>query len=221
MNKRWLIPLTLVVILAVATAGAFAYFTSTKTATGNITAGNLELKLFATTGYDSPCGVPDSDSVTLWDMTKMYPGQEVEGKLCMRNVGSVDAKQVTMDWGNLQGKLLAKSIFVTSFKHSTRLDGFGNPFEELPEYIAQYDGIDGTVKDGNLSLSELDTASVAFPQYGFDEYYDNNFLPAGSTQWVYYKFQFDPNAGNALQNESLPQITLNITAHQNVVFPVQ
>ncbi len=89
MKRRWLIPLVLVLVLAAGTFGASAYFNSARQTTGYISSGTLDLKLGLT--GDGPW----ANSVTLpWNFTNMTPGDEIAGNLWMKNVGTIDARQV-------------------------------------------------------------------------------------------------------------------------------
>ncbi len=95
MKKRILIIGVLVVSIAMMATGAFAYFSSQTTNTGNISSGTLTLKVAS--GAD--CVNPSyGDSTTVWSMANMAPGDIVDGYLCMKNNGTVAAKQVTFEW---------------------------------------------------------------------------------------------------------------------------
>ncbi len=212
MKRRWLIPLVLVLVLAAGTFGASAYFNSARQTTGYISSGTLDLKLGLT--GDGPW----ANSVTLpWNFTNMAPGDEIAGNLWMKNVGTIDARQVTFEWNNVlnnpEAKPFADHIFLISAWDSK------NTTEAISQFISMGDGIvPSTTQDGKISLVELAYLSNNYG-WPFDAVSDvPPFLPPNSPQYLHLAFQFDPQAGNDLQGASL-SYGLVITAEQKVIFP--
>lgn len=211
MKKRWLIPLFLVLILAIATFGASAYFNSPRETTGNISSGDLELKLSLVEGG------PWENNVPLpWNFTNMAPGQVVEGDLWMKNVGSIDAQQVTFEWKNISNPTFADHIFLIHAWDSI------NTADAIGGFIAMADGkMPGTVVDGKVSLNEVAYLSTNYG-WPFDATSDPRpsptFLPSNVPAYLHLAFQFDPLADNTFMNQSLVY-GLRITAEQVQVFP--
>lgn len=214
MKTRWLIPVTLVVVLAIATVGAFAYFNSARTTTGQITAGNLDLKLgLSETG-------PWENSVTLpWNFNGMAPGDTISGDIWLLNTGTIDARQLTFDWNSVDNPTFADHIFLIHAWDSK------NTTDAISQFVPYADGkIPGSTLDGKVSLSELAYLSTFYGieasfGYPFDATSDvSPFLPPNSPQYLHLEFQFDPEAGNDLQN-AVVNYGLTITAEQKVIFP--
>jgi hypothetical protein len=211
MKKKILVVVSLLIVVALLTTGAFAYFTTgAKTASGHIQSGTLNLKIAGVVPTAACPETIDSDTATLWELSNMAPGDIVTGKLCMKNVGTLPIAQVAFDWAGMSGAL-ADKLIVTSLKNS--ITG-----EEIGLYNLYYGGI-----DGKMSLAELNAQNHgwALPPYSgvLDEYWVGGhtpFLGLGETQWVEYTFQFDPTAGNDLQGLSFGY-TLTITGLQNAV----
>jgi len=212
MNKKVLTIIGLVALVAILATGAFAYFSSETTNTGNISAGTLTLKV---AGGDSvPCS-GFGDSTTVWSMANMAPGEYLDGYLCMKNIGTVDAKQVTFEWVYDDAlRPLADHIFITSIYDSI----------DTTDYVSQIGSMCDTyagsvvVADGKCSLTELAHLSEALP-FPFDAVSDGDpFLPGGGSQWLYIEFQFDPLAGNEFQGLGF-DYDLIVTAEQVAVFP--
>ena len=210
--KRWLLPILMIVILAIGTLGAYAYFDSTRETTGYISAGTLNLKL-GLTGSD-----PWADSVTLpWNFTNMAPGDTVTGDLWMNNIGSIPATQVTFEWHNILNNpanlAFAEQIILTHVWDSK------NTADGITQFIGMADGSTGLAKDGKCSLAELAALNVKFPVWGFDAVTDvEPFLVNGYPQYLHMEFQFNPLAGNEFQGASL-SYGLTIVAEQIHVFP--
>jgi predicted ribosomally synthesized peptide with SipW-like signal peptide len=200
MKKRWFLPLTLALILVIGTVGAFAYFTTTAQASGNIQSGTLTLKIAGVVpSADCPADITAS-SVTLWDLTNMAPGDTLDGKLCMKNTGSLPIPQVGFKWTGMSGAL-AEHLFVTQLENSRT----GN---EIGAYITACGG-----GDGKMSLAELQACGGG----GESEYWVGGvpvFLPVGDVEWVKYTFVFDPDADNTFQGLNFHYI-LDITGYQN------
>jgi len=211
MNKKVLTLIGLVALVAILATGAFAYFSSETTNTGNISSGTLTLKV---AGGDSvPCS-GFGDSTTVWSMANMAPGDYLDGYLCMKNTGSVDAAQVTFEWVYDSAlKPLADAIFITSILDST------DPGDQVAAVAAQCDTVAGATVDGKCSLTELAYLSEHYP-YPFDAVSGvvSPWLPGGGSQWLYIQFQFDPLAGNALQGLGFAY-DLIVTAEQDTVYP--
>jgi hypothetical protein len=219
MKKKILVVVSLVIVVALLTTGAFAYFTTgAKTATGHIQSGTLNLKIAGVVpSSDCPATI-DADTANLWNLTNMAPGDVVTGKLCMKNVGTLPIPQVVFDWEGMDADL-APHIFVTKLWNSkTNID-------EIVSYIAAYDGWGGGPKDGKMSIAELSAVDSGWslPPYAglLDEYWvggANIFLPVGAVEAVEYTLLFDPDAGNELQTKSF-DYTLTITGLQNRILP--
>lgn len=211
MKKRWIIPLFLVVVLAIATFGASAYFNSERNTTGHISSGTLTLKLAL-----EEVG-PWVNSVVLpWDFTNMAPGDVVEGDLWMKNIGSIDAQQVTFEWKNISNPTFADHIFLIHAWDSI------NTADAISGFVTMADGkIPGTVADGKVSLNEVAYLSTKYG-WPFDATSDPRpsptFLPSNVPASLHLAFQFDPDAGNELQGASL-SYDLTIIAEQVQVFP--
>ena len=204
MKTKILMSLILIASIAMFSTGAFAYFSSTAQATGNIKSGTLTMKIAAVVPSAAcPAEITDT-SVTLWNLDNLAPGDIITGKLCMKNTGSLDIKQVAFNWVGMNGDL-ADHLFVTKlFNSRTNVD-------EIADYITYYGGA-----DGKMSLAELNNVNYAIPSGVLDEYWVGGnpiFLTPGATEWVEYTFQFDPTVGNGLQNVSFAY-TLNITGFQ-------
>lgn len=192
MKTKIFVVVVLLLSAAMLTTGALAYFTTgTRTATGNIQSGTLDLEVY---GVAPSQDCPNTSSgqwgttATLWNYQNMAPGDIVDGKLCMLNTGSLDIAQVTFHWANIS-PLLAQNLYITSLYNS-------QTGEELPSYMV-YDGN----SDGHLSLAELFAGNGG----GVQEYWVGGvaiFLPTSSpVQWVEYTFEFNPEAGNELQDK--------------------
>ena len=137
----------------------------------------------------------------------MSPGDTVEGKLWMKNTGTIDARQVSFEWSGISDSL-ADRIFLVSAYDS----------KNTAEAISQIVGMADTNADSKCSLSELAALSTRFG-WPFDAVTDvAPFLPPNSPQWLYMKFQFDSEAGNEYQGRTL-DYGLVVTAWQKVVFP--
>jgi hypothetical protein len=202
MKKKILVVVSLLIVVALLTTGAFAYFTTlNRQATGNIQSGTLDLRIAAVVP-SAACPAANeivATDVTLWDLDNLAPGDVVTGKLCMKNTGTLPIAQVTFNWEGLAGPL-ADHLFVTRLYNSrTNVD-------EIADYIAVYGGV-----DGKMSLTELGARAVD------DEYWVGGnpvFLPLEApVQFVEYTFQFDPLAGNELQGLNF-NYTLNIMGFQ-------
>lgn len=203
MKRRWLIPLVLVLVLAVGTFGASAYFNSARPTTGYISSGTLDLRL--SNGGDWATNV-----VLPWDFSNMAPGDVVSGNLWMNNIGSIPARMVTFEWTNISNTSFADYIILTHAWDSKNLvDGV----------VSGGFGVADTNHDNKVSLNELAALNITFPQYEFDAVTDvDPFLMPNDPQYLHLEFQFDPAAENDLQGASL-NYGLVITAEQVPVFP--
>jgi hypothetical protein len=123
----------------------------------------------------------------------------------MKNTGSLDIKQVGFAWSGVP-LALADNLFVTQLANSQTGDEIGN-------YVTVCD----KNADSKMSLSELWGCNGA----GEDEYWVGDietFLPVSApVQWVEYTFEFNPEAGNDLQN-AYSDYTLTITGYQNAKY---
>ena len=191
MKKRILIVVALLVSVALLATGAYAWFSSSASASGTITSGTLSLKIAAVVpSADCPAyGDITESSITLWNNTNLAPGDTFDGKICMANKGSLPIPQVGFSWTGFTGDL-AEHIFVTKLYNS------GNMKDEIADYILYYDK---PPKDGKMSLAELQLDLGSSEQ----EYWVGGvpvFLPVGTgVQFVEYTLQFDPDAGNEFQ----------------------
>jgi len=202
MNKKVLTLIGLIALVAILATGAFAYFNSATTSTGHISSGTLALKVAG--GDSEPCS-GFGDSTTVWSMANMAPGDTFGGYLCMKNTGTIDAKQVTFDWVYApELEPLANRIFVTWIQDSTDP---GN----MIEYFDCYD-------DEICTLAELAywSNSHGFPYDGWTT--EEPFLPSGGSvvRWLKLEFQFDPAAGNEFQGLNF-DYDLIVTAEQEPV----
>lgn len=208
MKTRWLIPLALVLILAIGTLGAFAYFSSTASAAGNIRAGSLNLDVAGVAPSVDCATIPNAawgDTTALWQYQNLAPGDVATGRLCMKNIGTLDIKQVGFNWSGMP-LLLAENLFVTKLVNS-------QTGEEISAYIGACDGKTGNPTDGKMSLAELWGCNGS----GEDEYWVGGvatFLPVSAPiQWVEYEFVFNTEAGNDLQG-AYSDYSLIITGYQ-------
>ncbi|HEY3344362.1 MAG TPA: TasA family protein [Anaerolineaceae bacterium] len=204
-KERIIIAVLLVLLVVVSTTGAFAYFNSAQTTTGTVRSGTLTMDLSRDgTNFGGNVGTP-------WDMTNMKPGDEVSGKLYIRNTGTIDSAQVTFEWGGILNNpatmALADKIILTHVWDS----------KNTVDAIAGVTNVADTNNDGKTSLAELAALSGRFG-LPYDAVSDREpFLPAGDTEWLYMAFQFDPNANNDFQGNTMTY-SLKITAEQAVVF---
>lgn len=202
-HNRWMIPVILALLIATTVLSAMAYFNSAKTTTGTIHSGTLELLLSKDgVNYGANVGTP-------WDLSNAKPGDTVAGKLYMYNNGSIDSTQVTFEWGNILNSAMADHIFLTHVWDS----------KNTVDAISGVIGVaDVSPADGKVSLNELAALSGRYT-LPYDAVSDvEPFLPAGSTQWLYMEFVFDPAAGNEFQGNTMTY-DLTITAEQVHVFP--
>jgi predicted ribosomally synthesized peptide with SipW-like signal peptide len=187
MKKKILVVVSLLIVVALLTTGAFAYFSSTRTITGSrITAGTLDLKL------NNDCGENYYDTAQAWNFEGMAPGGFVQQTICMKNIGSVDAGRVWYDWANLlqtpTGIQLAKKLIIVDAQDNA--DG----------------GVNQTTAFNSYGIYTLyDLAEFRPGVEGWDAYSGAiyPFLPAHGTAWLMMKFQFDPNAGDEFQGAAV------------------
>lgn len=210
MKTKIFMSILLIASIAMFSTGAFAWFNSQTINTGNINSGTLTLNVASgdCTAYGS--------AATVWSMSNMAPGDIIEGKLCLKNTGTVPAKQVTYEWIYADAlRPLADRIFLVGVYDSTDTD----PAAVLAQFVAMADGkYSGMPADGKVSLTELTWLSNHY-SYPFDAVSGGTpFLPAGGSQWLYMKFQMDETAGNEFQGLNL-DYTLKVTAEQRNVFP--
>ncbi len=204
---RLMIPVVLVLLIATSVFSAMAYFNSVQTTTGTVSTGTLTMQL-SKNGNDFGKG----NVGTPWDFSGMKPGDTIDGKLYMKNTGTIDSTQVTFEWGNILNNpvnlALADKIILTNVWDS----------KNTTDAIAQVTAVADTNVDGKTSLAELAALSSRFG-WPYDATSDvEPFLQAGSTQWLYMAFQFDPSAGNEFQGNAMTY-DLKITAEQIHVFP--
>jgi hypothetical protein len=197
----------LVALVAVSTIGAFAYWSSARTTHGTIQSGTLDLKL-------STDGVNFTDNVTLpWDTTNIAPGDQIDGTLYFKNVGTVDAVEVTLDWSSILNnpatRALADHLFMVYFKDNVEADN------ELPLWL----GVADTNGDSHVSLTEMAALSDRFA-IGYDDYHlGNPFLPAGETRSIQLTLEFDPAVTGMDLQGTTTTYDLVATAWQKQVFP--
>ncbi len=205
MKTKIFMALILIASIAMFSTGAFAYFTTTGEATGNIHSGNLDLKIAAVVPSAACPAVIDQAAVTLWALDNLAPGDIITGKLCMKNTGSLNIPQVAFNWNGMDGKL-AEHLFVTKL-YNSKTDK-----DEIADYVGAYD----RNGDGKMSLAELNATNYTIPSGVLDEYWVGGapiFLTVGDTQWVEYTFQFDPAVGNSFENLNF-SYRLDITGFQ-------
>jgi hypothetical protein len=209
MKTKIFVVVVLLLSAAMLTTGAFAYFTTqTRNVAGNIQSGTLDLKIYGVApSQDCPAfgsGLYGT-SGTLWNYQNLAPGDEVDGKLCMENTGTLDIAQILFHWQGLP-PALAEHLLITSLYNS-------QTGEELPNYVAYYD----SNHDGKMSLMELFNGNGG----GVQEYWVGGlpiFLPTSApVQWVEYTFVFDPASGNDLQGLDF-DYTLQITGYQKAQY---
>lgn len=195
----------LLLLIATTVMSALAYFSSQVNTTGQIKSGTLTMQVSAN-GVDF-----GSSAVLPWNFNQMAPGDEITGKLYMKNVGTIPAKQVTFEWANIlnnpAAKNLAQRIFVTKILDSM------DPGDQIGPVTAIAD----TNADGKTSLAELAALSGRFG-FPYDAVSNDPFLPAGGVAWIEMTLQFDPNAGNDFQGIDMVY-DLILTARQEHVFP--
>ena len=127
--------------------GTFAYFSDSASSTGNtFTTGNIVLTL-----KDADEGFADPVTATWSSPVNWAPGQEVDATIRLRDDGSIAAHQVFANWTNLVDPGgLASKIQVTWIEDSTWVGA-----NYVGAFVSKYDGDDGSVPDGKLSLAEL------------------------------------------------------------------
>jgi predicted ribosomally synthesized peptide with SipW-like signal peptide len=203
MKTKIAIVLILIASVAMFSTGAFAYFTSTRTITGSqISAGTLNLQLAngdcATAAY--------GETALAWNFTNLAPGEFVEQKICMKNIGSVAAGQVIYDWSDLlqtpEGVQLAKQLIIVDIQ----------------------DNADGANQAGALATGYgihtlYDLAEFGPGTPGWDAYSGNiyPFIPASGSAWLYMKLQFNTEADDTFQGSAVTY-KLTIKAVQNKVY---
>lgn len=187
MKKRWLIPLALVLVLAIGTLGASAYFSSEAQVVDNVFhSGTLVLTLsdFDENGLNVIHGT--------WVTPENWaPGQTVNARVYLNNTGNIDAQIVDANWILSGDTMLADKIIITQFSDST-----GGPMGVVNWTLAHLASLSSTV-DGWFS-------NVSGP-----------FIPAGSVGnvWFDMTFQFDPTADNTYQGKNMG-MAIVLTAQQ-------
>ncbi|MEI7849960.1 MAG: SipW-dependent-type signal peptide-containing protein [Chloroflexota bacterium] len=99
MKTKILIIATLLVSIAMFSTGAYAYFTSSRTATSTVQTGTLGIKIASSPVVSS---VPDDadfgETATPWVFDKMVPGESKSGCLWLMNTGNVGTVRARYDF---------------------------------------------------------------------------------------------------------------------------
>lgn len=175
MQKILLSLLTIILVSVVAVGATRAYFSDTKTSTGNsFTAGTMNLKLNGTDGVTAT-----------WAMSNMKPGDLVSASINLTNPGSIDANHVEVSVANA----------VTDVAPTAT-----NPLDQVVQITSlNYGGADilSSVSDSNGNgYKDLDDLQAGL---------DNLSAPAplgASTKTLAMTVQFRADAGNEYQGDS-------------------
>jgi spore coat-associated protein N len=184
--------------------GTNAYFSSTKTSTGNVfTSGTLILKL-----SDDDQGWGDGVTATWSSPSNWAPGQEVSSTIHLTNTGSIPAEAVYAYWNNLVDPAgLSNVIQVTWLSDSTDIN-----MNSIGPFVTAYDAND----DGKLSLAELvnglshyNSLNTPDPNQArfyadSDESYNTPVLQANGANIfdIMLKYKFMETAGNEYQGKT-------------------
>lgn len=168
--------LVIAVVAGLVGAGTFAYFSDTEESIDNtFTAGTLKLEM-----KDNDQGWWDGIPVTAsWQSPSNWaPGESFTAEVQLKNVGSIDATYLGIDWHHLQGyKAFANVIEVTTMKEYVPTVGWIDDLAD-PQHYAQLVGNGDNV----LTLREL--MESYSPAYTPPEPQNTN--PGG-----WYKDEFD------------------------------
>ena len=200
MKKMMIALMAVLITVALAGIGTYAYFNDTATSSDNIfTAGTLNLKL-----ADNDEGWADGVTATWASPANWAPGQEVDATIHLMNAGSIPAEAVYAYWNNLNDSAgLANVIEVTWLSDSTDI-GTNN----IDVFTTFYDAQGNN--DGELSLAELvngvGSASTPPPNqarfYGdLGESYTTPVIAAGGTFDIKMIYKFMESAGNEYQGK--------------------
>jgi predicted ribosomally synthesized peptide with SipW-like signal peptide len=182
--------------------GTYAYFSSTKTSTGNVfTTGTLNLQL-----ADNDEGWSNGVTATWASPSGWAPGDNVTSSIYLRNTGSVAAEAVYAYWNNLvDNDGLSNVIEITWWSDST-----WPSYNCVPDFLV-YDANNDT----KLSLAELvnglskyNSAKTPDPNQArfyadFDESYTNPVLQAnaGNVFEIKMTYHFMETAGDGYQGK--------------------
>ncbi len=220
--KRILLSVMTIALVSAATFGATrAYFSSEAVSGGNtLSAGTLELTL----------GSPVNGFLT---MSNMAPGDSVTGSIDVENTGSLNADHLAITFDNIvsdengdanpdmDSQLIVKSMKLGPYPITndlvTYMDGSKNGVHlGYGYYIKLKDGNVNTDidvnKDGKISLAELKGKTI-FIHGGNPA----NFLKAGGKGTLTVTVEFDKDAGNEYQGDTVESIltfTLNQVRNQ-------
>jgi predicted ribosomally synthesized peptide with SipW-like signal peptide len=175
MKKKILVVVSLLIIVALLTTGAFAWFTSTRTASqGSISAGTLNIQLASNASSTEHPTVWADTVVPPWNLTAMAPGDEVFGCLWVKNMGTVDSVGVRWDFKNLVNTLgvkLEDRMQITDLFTSDSL--YDWPEALLLGGAFYQDGAYDENSDGKISLGEMSRWSNRYAPNTFDWVNDN------------------------------------------------
>jgi len=223
MNRKILASWVIIcVISALLGAGTYAYFSSTKTSTGNMfTAGTLDLKL-------SNCSSvgPWSDGVSgIWTLSSMMPGDETPtASVYFKNFGSVASStmEITCNYTVTEERPRAQSdtdpntdqhsdemaehmIITTMIYRDDHVDiNCSTGYDSYSKQTKDEWKVNDANGDGKISLYELKL--------------DPLFLPSPDTQpnkvtQFDMSIKFDENAGNDFQGDTF-DLTMIFTLKQ-------
>lgn len=192
MKTKILMSLILIASIAMFSSGAFAYFSTARTAGGGmISAGTMGIQL-AVSASKNIVPAAFSDTVTPpWYLDKMVPGKETSGCLWVKNTGNVDAVGVRWDFKNLvnsTGVKLEDRMEMTALSTSDSL--YSWPAALLPGGAYYAGGAYDQNTDGKISLGEMARWSERFAPNNYDWVNDNeaaSFLltvPPGDTGYI-------------------------------------
>jgi len=224
MNKKIIFASIFVIgMLALAMGyGTYAYFSSTRTSTGNIfTAGTLNLQL-----SNDYANWYDGVTATWTSPSGWAPNASFTNTLYLKNVGSVDAQVVYQDLTNLNDlDGLSNYIQVTEISDSIPWGvdpAYGTNY--VVNFIPRCD-LNG---DGKLSLAELASWGDRKTTSGSPHPWDITTsagetltsppptLPAGGTLGLRFTFKLMEETPNEMQGKTCT-IDLKVMASQNVL----
>lgn len=158
MKKILFSMMTMVLVVGMVGAGAFAYFYDVETSAANtFTAGTLNLEL-----ADGDEGWGDGVTATWASPANWAPGETVTATVNLINVGTVDAFEVLVDWTNPTNRDFLRAIQVTEMSVEGSVPPGTSPANFLPGFVIVYDA-NG---DGKMSLWELITGDAYWPGAG-------------------------------------------------------
>jgi len=203
--------LALGLVIAVVSAGAWAYFDDVETSTDNtFTSGSFDMILHG--------GTQDGDSVigTWVSPSNWSPGETLYAELNFTNNGSIDAMHIYFQFTDFtcddkgDGSNFADVIIVKTLKERFNGVETGNLAGYIDSQVGNNDGV--------LTLQEFAGWAVNwYGYYTFDDVSGDGILLAAGNHWDYQlilEFEFDPNAGNEYQGDTC-QFTLVARATQN------